>query len=552
MSLRNWLEVRLRPAASGDVAANNAWAYVLGGTLVVMLLVEAVTGAALAAFYSPSTTDAWASVAYIQDQMSAGWLIRGLHYHGASALVILCGMHLALTAVAGTYRKPRELVWWLGIVLLLLVLGFAISGYVLRWDQAGYTANRVELGIAAGTPVFGGAIRALAIGGNEYGSLTLTRFYALHIVLLPPLMAIVVVGHAWLARGHRPTRSAVHTMLAAAAALAALFFYTYSTHGADLTAPADPSTAFDARPLWYFRWLFLLRQITGSAEQFVAMTVPAVVLGFLALLPFLDRGADHSIRARKVWVGASVILFAAIALLTVISVVADRGGELGKRQDAEDMRASRLRALAVKYGVPATGPQDLKFQIPMARGRMLYAQRCSGCHDQKSKERKGPVIGPRHGDRAWYVAFLKEPSADVFWGRTKLAKTENAMKAITVPPADLDALAELLYAQSGATDVDAKKRDAGQGIFDSACTDCHEIAEGKSGQSAPGLGGVGSREYYVSFISNPKSGLHMGPDNSEMPRFDKELTLAERDAIAEYLVWLRTATPSDLALLEPL
>src|SRR5512143_1829992 len=107
---------------------------VLGWSLVMLLVVEALTGAALAAFYSPSSTDAWASVAYVQDQMPWGWLVRGLHFHAASAIVIVSGVHLVQVAVAGSYReRPRA--WWLGLVLALLVLGFAISGYVLRWDQ---------------------------------------------------------------------------------------------------------------------------------------------------------------------------------------------------------------------------------------------------------------------------------------------------------------------------------------------------------------------------------------------------------------------------------
>jgi mono/diheme cytochrome c family protein len=116
---------------------------------------------------------------------------------------------------------------------------------------------------------------------------------------------------------------------------------------------------------------------------------------------------------------------------------------------------------------------------------------------------------------------------------------------------ELENLVEMLYAESGASDVNGAKRDEGIKVFESACTDCHERKEGMPGASAPGLARLGARDYYLSFISNPKSALHMGPDKSQMPRFDKELTLTERDALAEYLVWLRTATPQDLARLGP-
>ena len=553
-----------RPRAT--VPGAPSFAYVFGWVLVLLLLVEAITGAGLAAFYSPSTTSAWASVAYVQDRMRLGWLVRGLHYHGASALVIVAGIHLVQTAVRGAYQKPRELVWWLGLLLLLLVLGFAITGYVLRWDQAGYWANRVEVGVAAGTPVVGKSIRALAIGGNDWGNLTLTRFYALHVIVLPALVLAGVVAHVVLARRHgatprvdglRPTPrwpvQSVRAVAAMAAAFALLLGYVVQVHGADLAAPADPSAAYDARPLWYFRWLFELRQLAGSYEEFAALVAPAIVAGFLVALPLLDRGPERAWRPRRRWLGGVVGIFAVVAGLTVASLAADSGdAELAKREHAAERLASRARALALQYGVPATGPRDLGTTAPMYRARSLFAQRCKGCHDAGSKDRKGPVIGPGHGNRDWIRGFLHAPSGPEFYGKTKLAKTDDAMKAVDLSKGELDDLVEVLYAQTGAPDVDPAKRDRGKKIFDNACTDCHSIDEGVAGSSAPGLSGLNSRDYFTSFIGNPKAAIHMGTDKSEMPRFDKEMSIVDRDALAEYLVWLRTATAADLAKLGPL
>ena len=291
--LRERANVSKEPGA--DLRGGPSLAYVFGWVLVMLLGVEAVTGTALAAFYAPSTTDAWASVAYVQDRMPMGWLVRGLHFHAASALVIVAGIHLVQTAIWGAYKKPREVTWWLGLLLLLLVLGFAISGYVLRWDQAGYWANRVEIGIAASAPG-GSVIRAMAIGGNEYGNLTLTRFYALHVIVLPAVVVIAGFAHVMLARRHGTTprwgrdglaatprwpAQAIRNAMAMAVTFAVLLGYVISAHGADLAAPADPASAFDARPLWYFRWLFELRHLAGSAERIVALASPIVVGGFL-------------------------------------------------------------------------------------------------------------------------------------------------------------------------------------------------------------------------------------------------------------------------------
>lgn len=519
---------------------------VLGWSLVMLLVVEAVTGAALAAFYSPSSTDAWASVAYVQDQMPWGWLVRGLHYHAGGAIMIVSGAHLFQVAVAGAYReRPRA--WWAGLGLVVLVLGFAISGYVLRWDQAGYWANRVEIGIAAGTPVVGGVIRSVAIGGNEYGNLTLTRFYALHVIALPALIAVLVFVHVVLAKRARDWSDGVRAVFAMAAIFAVLLVYVVSQHGATLAAPADPSAAYDARPLWYFRWLFELRHLAGSAEKLAAMAAPAIVGGFLVALPFVDKRDK-----RRPWIAAVTGMFLLIGALSFASFVQDsRDTDLAKRLDQSEKQASRMRALAVEHGVPATGPLDLEQGIVMYRARSLYEKRCQGCHAADSKDRKGPIIAAGHGNRAWLTAFLKAPSGDAFWGHTKLAKTDDAMKAVELSDGDLADLTEVLYAQTGASDVDAAKRDRGKTIFDKACTDCHAIDEGVAGTSAPGLGGLGSRDWYTSFIGNPKSAVHMA-DKSQMPRFDKDLSIVDRDALAEYLVWLRTAQQRDVDMLEPL
>ena len=568
--VRGYLRERgLTGGTPSAIAGGASLAYVFGAVLLFLLVVEAATGIALAAFYAPSATDAWGSVAYLQDQAALGWLLRGVHFHAASAIAIVAGLHLVQTAFYGAYKKPRELVWWLGILLMMLILAWAVTGYVLRWDQAGYWANQVEVGIAAATPVVGGLIKKLALGGNDYGNLTLTRFYALHVIILPVIVGGVTAAHVVLARRLGPTpwgsrgsasvprwpQQTLRNVIAMAVALAIVLAYVVSRHGVELAAPADPSQAYDARPLWYFRWLFALRQLAGSAEKLAALAAPAVVAGALVALPLVDRGPSRNPRRRLPYLGVLAGLLALIGGLTVASLVVDaRDNELARREAAAGKRAALARKLARDNGVPASGAADVFWTSPMARARALYATRCKNCHDAESGERKGPVISTGHGNRAWLKGFLKNPSGNPFWGLTKLSRTEAAMKSFQdMPAADLDDVVELIYAESGASDVDPARRKRGEAVFETACSDCHSREEGTPGTAAPCLFGVGSREYYRSFISNPKSALHMGreADHSQMPRFDRELTLAERDALAEYLVWLRTATQADLAALDP-
>jgi ubiquinol-cytochrome c reductase cytochrome b subunit len=549
------------------LAGGASFAYVFGVVLVFLLLVEAVSGIALAAFYAPSSADAWGSVAYLQDQARMGWVLRGIHFHGASAIVIVAGLHLVQTALYGAYKKPRELVWWLGLLLLVLTLAWAVTGYVLRWDQAGFWANKVEVGIAAATPVLGGVIKKLALGGNDYGNLTLTRFYALHVMILPAIVAAVTCGHVMLARklgatpfgeraqepGPRWPDQTLRNVIAIAIVFTILLAYVIASHGVGLAAPADPSQAYDARPLWYFRWLFELRELAGRAEKIVALATPAIVGGALVALPLADRAATRDPKRRLPYLGGLAGLLALIGGLTIASLVADaKDDELVKRSARAEQRATLARKLARDNGVPTSGAADIFLASPFGRARALFASKCKNCHDAQSKDRKGPIIAPGHGSRAWLKAFIRHPGADENWGRTKLATKDGAMKSFAqMPPADLDDVVELIYAESGASDLVAAKREHGASVFETACSDCHAREDGQPGSSAPGLASVGSRAYYLSFISNPKSALHMGHDNSQMPRFDRELALADRDALAEYLVWLRTATPADLAALDP-
>lgn len=547
-----------------EVPGGASFAHAIGWAIVFLIVLECITGAALAAFYSPSTTQAWGSVAYIQDREPWGWLVRGIHLHAGGAIAVACGLHLLAAALVGAYRKPRELTWWVGIALMMVTLGWAVTGLILPWDQNGYWSNQVEVGIAAGAPLVGGKIRGLALGGNEYGNLTLTRFYMLHVIAMPAVVFGIIALHVRLARKHGPTPirtrlpaaprwpdQALRNAILMAVAFAIVVGYTLSQDGAPLYAPADPSRAFDARPLWYFRWLYELRHLAGSAEELAALAAPAVAGGLLFALPLFDRDGTQRARARAAF-GAVCALGAIVTALTLISVARDSGDQVHADAIAKaEMQASRARALATKYGIPPTGALDVFKTPPMYAARAIYAAKCADCHDAAKPDRTGPVIGIGHMNRAWLKAFLKDPSGPAFYGKTKLGKTDNAMKPVELPPDDLEDLVEAVYAQDGAPDIDKAKRERGAKLFEKACSDCHTLDQGVAAGSGPNLHGHGSRDYLISFIGNPKGPLHMGGD-AEMPAFEGELTLVERDAVAQYLLWLRTASQTDLDALGPL
>src|ERR1044071_9248808 len=151
--------------------------YVFGSVLMFLFVQQVVLGILLAMYYSPSATDAWASTAFLNDQVTAGWFLRGLHHHGSSAMVIVTVLHFLQVTIAGAYRRPRELNWLTGLIMAALVLGFALTGYLLPWDQKGYWATQVATSLMGSTPLIGPWLKSVIQGGPEYGNLTLTHFY---------------------------------------------------------------------------------------------------------------------------------------------------------------------------------------------------------------------------------------------------------------------------------------------------------------------------------------------------------------------------------------
>src|SRR6516225_459759 len=181
------------------------WTAAFGSLLLFTLVLQIVTGVLLSMNYAPSTETAWPSVNYIQEEVYLGDFVRGLHHWGSSAMVILLLIHLIQVFVWGAYKKPRELTWMVGVLLLFLVLGLAFTGYLLPWDQKAYWATKVGLGIASTTPVIGDGLRTVLQGGLQMGNLTLTRFFAIHAFVLPGLLILLVVIHLYLFRLHGVT-----------------------------------------------------------------------------------------------------------------------------------------------------------------------------------------------------------------------------------------------------------------------------------------------------------------------------------------------------------
>jgi menaquinol-cytochrome c reductase cytochrome b subunit len=174
------------------------WFHTLGSSLLTVFIIQAVTGSLLAMTYDPSPNGAYQSIRYITDQETLGWLIRGMHKWGASMMVILLFLHMARVFFYGAYKYPRELTWLTGSLIFLLTMMMGLTGYLLVWDERAYWASVVAVNINGTAPVLGPFITKFLLGGPVFGAQTISRFYALHMLLVPGAMAALIFVHLWL------------------------------------------------------------------------------------------------------------------------------------------------------------------------------------------------------------------------------------------------------------------------------------------------------------------------------------------------------------------
>jgi menaquinol-cytochrome c reductase cytochrome b subunit len=189
----------------------NAFYYCFGGMVFILIVLQLLTGILLALYYVPdaahaagANAPAYDSVNFIQDSVFLGWLIRGVHFWGANILIIMVLLHMARVYWTGSYRAPRELNWMVGVIMLLLILAFSLTGYLLPWDTKAYFATEVTIKIAGSAPPqqLGTFIKEVLQGGAVVGPPTLQRFFTIHVFLLPALIVLLMYVHFRFIRAH--------------------------------------------------------------------------------------------------------------------------------------------------------------------------------------------------------------------------------------------------------------------------------------------------------------------------------------------------------------
>jgi ubiquinol-cytochrome c reductase cytochrome b subunit len=412
-----WFDFRLqlaapiRDAVEHPVPRNTAsWWYVFGSAALTVFILQVVTGILLALVYVPSAAEAWNSLQALNYEIAFGWFIRALHGWGSNFMVAIVLIHMVQVFLFGAYKFPRELTWILGVFLLLMTLGMAFSGQVLRFDQDAYWGLGIGASIASRVPVLGPAVVKLMLGGPIIAGATLSRFFAVHVFLIPVLLIGFVALHVlmvlklgineWPMPG-RVVRRATYVdeyheltrrdgapfvpyaiwkdlVFAACVLLAvgtcAMLFGPFGP-----TGKPDPTIIQTVpKPDYFFLWLYaLLSLLPPSLETPALLIGPAIAIGILVLLPFLSGEGEKSWRRRP------------IAVLTVLLIALVLGTFTRLAQNAP--WSPKMSAWSGEP-VPAAflhGTTALERQ-----GALVFqAKQCRNCHalDQRGGER-GPAL----------------------------------------------------------------------------------------------------------------------------------------------------------------
>ena len=355
-AILNWLEERTGVGSmvghflNEDIPASSGWKHVLGSVAMFSFMLQAVTGILLALNYAPTVGEAYSSIKYILNDLTGGSIIRSVHHWGASMMIVVVGLHMAQVFIWGAYKKPREVTWMAGVVLLLLTLAYGLTGYLLPWDNRAYWGTVVTVQIAGLMPVAGEYVqRLLGSDGGAIGAVTFSRFYAAHVLILPPITALMMIFHLYLVRRHgvapEPEETATKKFYPSQVYkdTVAIFLAFCLLLGLSIIARvplgrmADPTdTTYTPRPEWYFLFLFqMLKLFEGPLELVGTLVLPNLAIVALFAVPFLDRSKVVAVGKRSVAMAVLVmagIIWGSLTFFAVKSTPVDN--EFAKALDA--------------------------------------------------------------------------------------------------------------------------------------------------------------------------------------------------------------------------
>jgi len=402
---------------NGSENGIHTWLQTTGGIVALLLLVQLVTGILLAFYYVPSVDHAYTTVAYVEKVVSSGSWIRSLHHYGSQWLTVFLFVHVIRLFLDETYATNR-IQWFVSILLLGLIMAAGGTGYSLPWDARAFFSTRVAEGLMAGLPFGGRMARLWLLGGSDISTLTLSRFFAVHVLVVPALIAITL---AW-----RVFRTDLAEFFTARHAIAAgLVFLALAVWTLKHPAPLGPSVAeasaeYLPRPGAQFLWLYQsLKYVPGGLGSLTGVVLPGIALLLLILLPWLKRG--RLIGATILGLGVLVI-----SVMTVASYLSDRrdpqtAKQLARQAAQEQVwRGQPFQPATVMMSADAGTATSSTSERAADGTPVLYIKFCANCHGPKGEgARQGrltfpPLLGVAAKPKRTVediVGVLKDPQA---------------------------------------------------------------------------------------------------------------------------------------------
>ena len=449
----------LHEALDEPIPGGARWAYVFGSVLLFLLISQTITGVFLALYYVPSADRAHTTVAYIVKEVTGGSFLRSLHAYGSSAIVIVVLLHLTQTYLYGAYKGRRELLWISGCALLALMLAMAFTGYLLPWDQKAYFATTVGTNMATDVPLIGTWLKRFMRGGDEMGTLTVSRFFVAHVFLIPAVLIAFIAAHVYLFRkagaAGPPSEDPVNprsptqrfyprqVVMDTVVALVMILILGSLAHfmPTELGPKANPAdTQYIPRPEWYylpiFQWLKYWR---GPYTIIGIIVIPAITAALLVLVPFIDRRLERRPWRRPIGVSIFLFILAGFVGMGLMSVRDDQRDPSIAKQVAKQREETEQFMHEPFEPEPAVGSlaaANIALADPLAAaGKKVYeSESCDACHGENGV---GTAAGPKlSGPIAQKPSeelsdLLRHPSSKMI---------EGEMKPIDVNDEDLKAL----------------------------------------------------------------------------------------------------------------
>jgi ubiquinol-cytochrome c reductase cytochrome b subunit len=412
-----WIDDRLHLSKLFDATARHpvpasaaSWFYVFGSGTLLCFVIQIITGICLAFVYVPSASEAYASLEYLNYKLTLGWLLRAIHYWGSTFMVAIMTAHMTQVFLFGAFKYPRELTWISGVVLLFCTLGMAFTGQVLRFDQDAYWGLGIGAAVMGRVPLIGANLVHLMLGGPIIAGETLSRFYTLHVFIIPGLLIAVVSLHLRmvLTKGINeyptpgrlvekgvydeeykallkkegvpffPNAIGKDLVFAGLVTLGIMFCAVYFGPKGPLGAPDPTLINTQPRPDFFFLSLFAaLALLPDYLETFLMLTAPVVLIAILIALPFISGTGEKSARRRPVAALSVIVILLALGTLTYLGAYSPW---------SPHMNAWSGDAMPEKF-VKGRSPLELQGAVT------LQNQQCRNCHSLGGKGgQRGPAL----------------------------------------------------------------------------------------------------------------------------------------------------------------